>query len=224
MKRCMQHIRLLGMIAAAAVLMVACRKEDYKTGGSPTNPRSELSTYDYLKQNKLFDTLVMLIDKAGMKEEINSNVTFFAVTNYSVYTLLAKRTGEIQKKYNNENIKYTLDSFPIAELKDSLRAYVFKSRITREELSLDNQFYKNAVGEDFVVKLRVSDDYGELNNPPKYMYLRKVINGLDPDPIPNKYPDADKDIEEIIQTSGILTKTGVLHVINNNHTFYWKSK
>ncbi len=40
--------------------------------GSLHNPKFEGTTYDYLKTNPLFDTLVLLIDKTGLKEEINA--------------------------------------------------------------------------------------------------------------------------------------------------------
>ncbi|CAL1519597.1 hypothetical protein MMC2321_03347 [Chitinophaga sp. MM2321] len=212
-----------GILLLATLLITACKKDDHFLGGSPTNPQSDLSTYDYLKQNNLFDTLVLLIDRAGMKNEINGDVTFFAPTDYSIKALLDIRTSLLRVASNDENVRYTLDSFPVNELRDSISAYLYKGKIVRDDLSLEKQVYKNMVGEDFIIRLKETTDYsGIFSKPVKYMYLTKIINGIDPDPLPEAFPQENTDKEELLQTSGILTKTGVLHVINNNHYFYWR--
>jgi hypothetical protein len=181
-----------------------------------------MTTYDFLKTKPLFDTLVVLIDKAGLKDEINGNYTFFAPTDYSIKALLARRTLIIQQKYQDENIKYTLDSLPVPELRDSLRSHLFTGKINREQLSLENKVFKSLSGEDFSILLKQVDSYtGLVTTRPQYLYLTKIRNGLDPNPIPDDYLDEDRDIIELVQTSGILTTNGVLHVLNNTHKFYW---
>lgn len=213
-----------GIILLVMTMMaIACKKDDHFIGGSATNPQSDLTTYDYLRQNPLFDTLVLLIDRAGMKADINGNVTFFAPTDYSIKSLLEIRTAILQAAMNDENIKYTLDSFPVNELRDSIKAYMYKGRVERKDLSLENQEYDNLVGEKFIIKMKETTDYsGIFAKPVQYMYLTKIINGIDPDPLPEQFPDEDKDNEQLLQTTGILTKTGVLHALNNNHIFYWR--
>lgn len=200
----------------------ACKKNDYIIGGDLHDPHVNMTTYDFLKTKSLFDTLVVLIDKAGLKDEINGNNTFFAPTDYSIKDLLARRTLIIQQKYQDENIKYTLDSLPVPELRDSLRSHLFSGKINREQLSLENKIFKSLSGEDFSILLKQVNSYtGLVTTKPEYLYLTKIRNGLDPDPIPDDYPDEDKDIIELVQTSGILTTNGVLHVLNNKHKFYW---
>ena len=214
------------LIALVAMFLIigfsACRKEGKITGGSITDAHVNMTTYDYLKTNHLFDTLVLLIDKAGLKDTVNSAITFFAPTNYSIRALMDRRTDSIQTRDNDENIKYNLDSFDVAELKDSLRAYMFKGSITRDILGPDNNFYTNLIGQPFSVRLQESSDYTSdiINTRPKYMYLIKIINGVDP-PDNTNVPLEDRDQIESLQTTGILTTTGVLHVINNYHVFYW---
>ena len=207
----------------AVLLFTACKKDDHFKGGSPTNAQTDLTTYDYLKANPLFDTLISLIDKAGLKETVNSNVTFMAPTDYSIKQFLKARTKELQLELNDENVQYTLDSLKTPELRDSLMAYIFDGKIQRSDLSLEQQLYKNKMGEDFSIRLKKSDDYGGiLSAGVQYMYVAKIINGLDPDPLPDNFLDDDKDRESVLQTSGIITKTGILHVLGNNHTFYWR--
>ncbi|MCW3464058.1 fasciclin domain-containing protein [Chitinophaga nivalis] len=206
-----------------AILATACKKDDHFMGGSITNERTDLTTYDYLKTNPLFDTLILLINKAGLKDQINSNITFFAPTDFAIRELVKRRTTELQKEKKDENIYYTLDSFPVNELRDSLLAYTFKGAIVRDDLSLDAQVYKNQKGEDFGIRLRQSTDYSKVfSKPVRYLSITKLINGLDPEPRPEDYPDKDKDKESMLQTSGIITRTGVLHVIENTHVFYWR--
>lgn len=204
-------------------------KKNYLTGGTILKPNVNVSTYDYLKTNPLFDTLVLLIDKAELKNEINESITFFAPTDYAIKKLLELRTVEIQLLYNNENIKYTIDSFPKNELKDSLRAYIFTKPIVRNDLLLNKDaVYKNKVNQEFSILLREISaiNSGASTNKPQILNLVKIIKTLDPkdengfpiDGIP--FDERDKDIS--IQTSGIITTTGVLHVIDNRHIFYWR--
>jgi hypothetical protein len=204
------------------LVITACKKNDYIIGGDLHDPHVNMTTYDFLKTKPLFDTLVVLIDKAGLKDEINGNNTFFAPTDYSIKALLARRTLIIQQKYQDENIKYTLDSLPVPELRDSLRSHLFAGKINREQLSLENKVFKSLSGEDFSILLKQVDSYtGLVTTKPQYLFLTKIRNGLDPNPIPDDYLDEDRDIIELVQTSGILTTNGVLHVLNNTHKFYW---
>lgn len=207
----------------AVLLFSACKKDDHFIGGSPTNDHTELTTYDYLKANPLFDTLILLIDKAGLKETVNSNITFVAPTDYSIKQFLKFRTKELQTALNDENVLYTLDSLKAPELHDSLMAYMFDGKIQRSDLSLEQQVYKNKVGEDFSIRLKKTDQYGGiLSAGVRYIYVAKIINGLDPDPLPDDFPQEDRDKESLLQTTGIITKTGILHVLQNTHAFYWK--
>lgn len=211
------------VLLLAVLLFAACKKDDHFIGGSITDPHTELTTYDYLKANPLFDTLILLIDKAGLKEMINSNITFMAPTDYSIKQFLIARTGELQEELNDENVKYTLDSLKAPELRDSLMAYMYDGKIQRSDLSLEQQVYKNKVGEDFSIRLKKTDQYGGiLSAGVQYMYVAKIINGLDPDPLPDDFPEEDRDKEDLLQTTGIITKTGILHVLANTHAFYWK--
>lgn len=210
-------------VLLAALLFTACKKDDHFIGGSSTNDHTELTTYDYLKANPLFDTLILLIDKAGLKETVNSNITFVAPTDYSIKQFLKIRTRELQIALNDENVLYTLDSLKAPELHDSLMAYMFDGKIQRSDLSLEQQVYKNKVGEDFSIRLKKTDQYGGiLSAGVRYIYVAKIINGLDPDPLPDDFPEEDRDKESLLQTTGIITKTGILHVLQNTHAFYWK--
>jgi hypothetical protein len=210
-----------GWIGILAVLLFTSCQKDHFIGGSLANEHSELSTYDYLKTNPLFDTLVLLIDKAGLKETINSHITFVAPTDYGIKRFLDSRTKELQREQNDENIKYTLDSLKAPELRDSLMAYMFDADIERKDMGNDKLVFKNKVGEQFAFRLILMVD-GNLSAGYSVMNISKVVNGVDPVPLPSNFPEDDIDPDYVLQTTGILTTTGVLHVLSNAHTFYWK--
>src|SRR4051812_14124917 len=111
-------------IILMAITLYACKK-DYTIGGSTTDPHVNMTTYDYLKTNPLFDTLVLLIDKTGLKDEVNSSATFFAFTDYSITNYVKVKQEDLRVKID-PNYVYTFDSLDFVGLKDSLRAYMFK--------------------------------------------------------------------------------------------------
>ena len=85
-------------ISLASTIILGCKKKNYFIGGTLHNSVVNMNTYDYLKSNKVFDTLIILIDKGGLKEKINkSGSSFFAPTNYSIKKYLTFRTLRAQR-------------------------------------------------------------------------------------------------------------------------------
>jgi len=203
----------------------SCKKE-YTIGGSKTDPHVNMSTYDYLKTNPLFDTLLLLIDRTGLKDEVNASGTFFAFTDYSITNYIKAKQEDLRVKLVDPNLVYTFDSLDYTVMKDSLRAYLFKDKITRDNTTEAGRLFKSNDGELRLVQLIPTTDYTDgsvFTTKPKYLYLTKMIpyNGLpvptDSTGIPNLKPE--QLLQTLCQTSGILTTTGVLHVLSNNHTF-----
>ncbi len=102
--------KILGlMIIAAGIFMTACKKDDHIVGGQTHNPKVDMSTLDYLRKNPLFDTLCMLVDKAGIQNVINeSGISFFAPTDYHIQALVTARNTKVQAA--DARLKYTIDS------------------------------------------------------------------------------------------------------------------
>jgi len=206
------------------VAFASCKKNDYYIGGSLHNPNFNGTTYDYLKTNPLFDTLVLLIDKTGLKDEVNAaNNTFFAPTDYSIKKYVKEVVQERKRlEANDENLIFDFKDLDFAQLKDSVRAYIFSEKIERAGLDANGKYFNAKDGEKRHISLR--DDpgggysSGGLTNIPKYVYFTKVIGTLDP--LDNSsVPSEEKDARIVAQTSGILTTNGVLHVLANGHTF-----
>ncbi|MEO6070979.1 MAG: fasciclin domain-containing protein [Chitinophagaceae bacterium] len=220
----MKRIETLISIAATSLLLfISCKKQtEYFIDGSGThNPQVNVTTYDYLKGNPLFDSTILLIDRAGLKEVINAkDATFFAPTDYSIAAWLTKLRGRILNTYGQDSArKFSLSTFTNAQLKDSLSQYIIPQRVQRENLLLtDKEFATALPGDKKIVYLREVNEYiNNVTTKPRYIYLVKVFGTRD---VPGTTPPAaETDIEERCQTSGILTTTGVLHVLSNLHVF-----
>lgn len=220
----MKKLIIYSLLLLLTAAFVSCKKKDYFIGGSLHNARFQGTTYEYLKTNPLFDTLVMLIDKTGLKDEVNAaGTTFFAPTDYNINNYVKKVVQERKRlEENDENLIVNFGDLNFGPLKDSLRAYIFQDKIAREGLNKDGKFYPAKDGEQRHISLRddPSSTYttGGLTVTPQYIYFSKVIGAVDP--IDNSdVPDDQKDTRIVVQTSGIITNNGVLHVLANNHIF-----
>jgi hypothetical protein len=225
----MKHILVSILIIVVAGSMVSCNKNDYKSDGGLHNPKVDMTTYDYLKSKPQFSSLVYLIDRAGLKDSLNGNITFFATTNYGVNDFLAARKNRRAIELNNENISYTLDSLPLKELKDSLKMYLFKGDLGREKLTVQGQFYNPLLtgipNVRFYVKLRRTFDYSDYIDHVDYVNFTKVIGTLDEtEPDQTNIPVLLKDMPYDCQTSGILTTTGIIHVLSNDHRLFFNTE
>lgn len=225
----MKHLFISIIIVTAANSLVSCNKNDYKSDGGLHNPKVDMTTYEYLKSKPQFSSLVYLIDRAGLKDSLNGNITFFATTNYGVNDFLAIRKNRRAIELHNENLPYTLDSLPLKEMKDSLKMYLFKGDLGREKLTVEGQFYNPLLtgipNVRFYVKLRRTTDYGSYIDHVDYVNLTKVIGTRDEtEPDPLNVPPLLKDITYDCQTSGILTTTGTIHVISNDQRLFFNTE
>ncbi len=206
------------------LIFSGCEKTNYLIDGGVHNPKVEMTTYDYLKTNPVFDTLVMLIDKAGLKETINGDVTFFAPTDFCVKNYVKAKRGD--RLGIDPFSNWTFDSIPAQTLRDSLKMYIIKGKINRTDMTKDGKVYTTLLGgkdKFHVALIPVEDQYAKLVKTwPEYVFYTKIVGaGLD-DPNSKIAPlPAELDIRYICQTSGIETNTGVLHVLKNTHTMFY---
>jgi len=221
----MKH-KLFSLFTISIVIgLFACKKE-YTIGGTITDPHVNMTTYDYLKTNPIFDTLLLVIDKTGLKDEVNSAGTFFAFTDYSIKNYVDKRREILKDTTTNPDLDFTFDSLDYAALRDSVRAYIFKDQITRNNTTESGRLFRANDGELRLIRLIPSGDYTDgsvFNTQPKYLYYSKMIS-VDGLPVPTDSTgipglDARQLLTAQCQTSGIITTTGILHVLRNSHFF-----
>ena len=188
-----------------------------------------MTTYDYLKSKPQFSSLVHLIDRAGLKETINGNITFFACTNYSVDEFVKARYNRRAIELNDENIIYTLDSLPLQEIKDSLKIYMYTGDLGRDKLTVEGKFYTNLLGAipdvSFYIKLRRTKDYSSYIDHVDYINFTKVIGTRD-ETVPDQstIPALEKDMPYDCQTTGIITTTGIIHVLDDFHRLFFNTE
>lgn len=210
-------ICILGM-----AYFTSCKKSEYLTDGGLSDPKTSLSKYDYLKQNKyhLFDTLIMVIDHYNMKEEVNSAPTFFALTNYSINNYIKLKKDSARRI--NENNNYTITDMYKDITADSLRLYILKSRVDLSTAPLQATMVSNAANLPTAIQRILQPKIAEAwsSSPIYYLYYIKVRGTLDAPNATNPPTDPDVDLRAQCQTTGIEPSSGgILHVLANTHTF-----
>ncbi|WP_295117885.1 hypothetical protein [uncultured Chitinophaga sp.] len=218
------------LLIVFAATFQACKKDDYKNDGGLHNAKVDMTTYDYLKSKKgIFDSLVYLIDRAGLKEMVNSDITFFAATNYAVVDFMKAKKIIRDQIYNDENMPYSMDSIPLQVLKDSLLTYMFPGKINRDQMTVAGKVLDSKLGAipntKFIIRLSRREDYGAYLKYVDYVQLGKIIGTRDDEQAdPDNVPPEEKDIIEDCQTSGIITNTGIIHVMFGNHHLFFNSE
>lgn len=225
-----KNIYAIGVIALFALVTISsCQKDDYiNDGGKILSGKVNMTTYDYLKSNKKFDSLVKIIDQAGMKDEINGNITFFATTNYGAADYVSAKKQEKITQVGDENIKFSIADINPTELKDSLKMYMFAGKITRNQLNTDGRLFNSLLGPvngiTWLIKLRRSYDYAQYLDYVDYVNFTKVIGTRDDlEANPSEIPQDRIDIPIDCQTSNIITTTGVLHVLRDGPRLFFNA-
>jgi len=220
------------IIAVAAIIIAAftsCKKDSYKNDGGVSNAFVNMTTYDYLKSNPKFDSLVKVIDRAGLKDAVNGNITFFVTTNYGIVDYVAAKKNQQAIKIGKENFDFGIKNIPSQELSDSLKTYMFAGKINRDQMTVTGKLYDSMLGAipnvQYLIKLRRTFDYNAYVTNVDYVTYTKVIGTRDDrEPDQNAIPDAQKDKAVDCQTSGIITTTGIVHVLNGNHRLFFNAQ
>jgi hypothetical protein len=214
-------IALCGFI----IISSSCKKKDYLIDEGVHSAKTSLDTYEYLKQHswKFFDTLIILVDYYNLKEEMNSAATVFAPTDYSIRRYIDIKQNAL--RLINENLVYTLDSLKKDMKADSIRQYFFNKRITLADAKINPEvdvITSNGKTQCAFSKELLTtspENYVQFTSTPTYALLYTYVRGaLD---VPGVVPPLNEnDINVRCQTTGIEPSSGgILHVLNNQHTF-----
>lgn len=213
------------------IIFSACKKNDYLKGGTIRSNKVNMTTYDFLKSNPagLFDTLLLLIDKAGVKDKINQpGITFFAPTDYAVNNYLERRAAQERNIEPHRN--WTIDSvfkYEMAKFADSLNVYIVPGTLIYDKLTMDGAVYPTQkTGASCVVSYEQTFDpaYGynaNVSTIPQLVWFTLILQPLTP-PIVAADIDTDHGTRVRIQTSGIESTTGIIHVLNNSHRLFFR--
>ena len=224
----------LFVLLVTAGLMGACKK-DYITGGSPQNAdaHKNITTYDLLKANPIYDTLVRLIDTAGLKDMLNRQGTsFFAASDYSIFSYLNQRTIQVQNV--DPAAKFALDSLfyylrnNINGTRDSLLMYFIPQPLPYSSLTNTGAVYPTELAGDTVI---VSYEYTKDGNlgynslvsgVPQVVYFTQLWHPYAlSDANPAGAITSDIGVHTLCISSGIVTKTGIVNTLSNSHTLFF---
>jgi hypothetical protein len=227
------------IIAALVLLFTACKK-DYITGGNveDVDKYKNITTYDFLKTDPLYDTLVRLIDTAGLKDRINQDgMTFFAPSDYAVLTYLRART-EVVHNTININSNFALDSLfyylrnNVKGTKDSLLMYLIKKPLPYNVLTNAGTFYTTELtGDTAIVSYEETKNSTLGYNPivsgiPRVVYFTHLWKHYDLSSTntAGKVPES-VGLHTLVKTSCINTKTGMVNALDNSHNlFFYRTK
>lgn len=223
-----------GLFITAIVLFTECKK-DYITGGSmqDVNQYTRTTTYDVLKTNPLYDTLVQLIDAAGLKSKINEeNNTFFAPSDYSVLSYLNRRTLAAQAI--NQYAQWGMDSLiyylknNIKGTADSLRLYLIHKPLNFSVLTSTGAVYPTELAGDTAI---VSYEYtknsnlgynSQVSGVPQLVYFTQLWHHYE---VSEAAPAGDVPpnigVHTLCKTSGIVTQTGIMNALDNSHILFF---
>jgi len=221
-------------LCSTILLFTACKK-NYIIGGAKENVNqySNITTYDFLKANPLYDTLVRLIDTAGFKDRINeAGVTFFVPFNVSIATYLNLRSIAVQN--TNANSNFSLDSLfyylrnNINGTRDSLGMYLIKQPLPYSALTNTGAFFNTELTGDAVV---ISYEYTRdgnlgynalISSGPQIMYYTHLWH---PYALSNAKPaaliSAATGVRTLIKTSGTITKNGMVNAMEISHVLFF---
>lgn len=220
---------LVSAVVLLAMFVTGCTKDGYKNDGGVSHAEVNMTTYDYLKSDSQFSQLVHLIDKAGLQDKFNGNATLFAVNNYGVNDWVSAKKEEKIIEMNNENITFSIDSIPVSMYKDSLLMYLFNGKITRDSMTVTGKLYNSLFGPmtnvQFLIKLRRAYDYSGYLDYVDYVTFTKVIGTRDDQEADGVViPESQKDVAVDVQTSGIITTNGVIHVLSGTHRLFFNTE
>lgn len=212
---------MIPFLALAMVYLSSCESDAYINDGGTADPHVDMTTYDFLASHPKFDSLVAIIDRAGLKDLVNSDVTLFATTNYGVVGYVSAKKQKKIIELGDENIDFGIKDISIAEL-DSIKMYLFDGPINREQMNTEGTYHLSRLGQiddvQFMIKLRRTTDYSAFLTYVDYVNFTWVAGTLDDDePDPNDIPTDEQDLSYDCQTSGIITTTGIVHVLSDNH-------
>lgn len=230
---------IITVVPLLMVILFSCKKrDDYLTGGTRHNAKFNMTTYDFLKSQPggLFDTLLLLVDAANLKDKINQQgVSFFAPTDYAITNYLNSRALEEQNI--DPARKWTIDSmlkYELPKFTDSINTYFINQALDYNNLTNDGSLYPtlktgtNAVA-SYEEILPSNSEYTNLGgNPnvstnPHIVYYTFLFATLTP-PIIASEITPTQGMRTRVQTSGIQTNTGMVHVLYNQHILFFRKK
>uniref|UniRef100_UPI003217A72E fasciclin domain-containing protein n=1 Tax=uncultured Draconibacterium sp. TaxID=1573823 RepID=UPI003217A72E len=206
------------LILIAAVALFACENDDYLVDGGVSDPNVGTTTLNFLKSHEQLDTFAILIERAGLADEIDGNTTVFVANNVSINRYLDEVLTELRE--TDPLAEYTINDIPVDTLSKYMGAYIFNEKITRDDMTKEGTVYTAINGMERRISLEPvlagEIGYGDnLSDAPEYVYYTYKY-GEEWD----EWDALDDDTKVIVRTSNLLSTNGVIHVLQGSHTLF----
>lgn len=223
------------LIYLAAILLVSCSKNNYIIGGtvSKTNKVNE-TTFQFLQSFDATKETAHLIERAGLADEVNKEVTIVAPNNYAVNRYL-RRVNNQRLRLDPKSAPYTMDSIPVETLQQ-LKMYIVDGKYWSANIPKDGIILPTHEPGDTIM-LYVAESNSEpgaawdgsgvpgwgyqysnfmQTKPQKvYVHFKRGANWeMSPqDRLSLGYDDPECDQVYEMYLSDVITTTGIVHVI-----------
>lgn len=234
--------RLISFLLVA-IFMISCSEGDYVIGGEPNTEMNKVdkTTFQFLESFEPTTKTAKLIEKAGMVDEVNGDVTVIAPSNYAIDRYIRRRNNRMLRQ-NPDTTQITIDDIP-ADTLQKLGMYIVDNKYWRNNLT-DEWVYMPTHNPDDSLRLALlesNDSPGTawdgagipgwgyqysnfMQTTPEKVYVQfkrgnnweqndsqRAALGLD-------HPESDKKYRMYI--SDIQTNTGIVHVIYSDDYSY----
>lgn len=123
----MKKIHLFLCLFLVAAGFFSCSKKDYIIGGEKNETNKvDQTSFEFLKSFEATTETAKLIERAGMVDEVNGDVTIIAPSNYAVNRYLRRKTNRALRLDPNA-AALTIEDIPVADLAQ-LRMYIVDSK------------------------------------------------------------------------------------------------
>lgn len=192
--------------------LAACEKDQAPLDEEPVSQIPE-NSYEFLTtQRGFFDTLITLIDRSGIAEQLkNEEITFFAPQDYSIKIAMDNLNYD---RANRGRSHWTLDSIPDHALDTLLNRYIMKGIIPSDSL-------------EYADGVELTNAYGYAMNGKKISSNASGTVGSGPVII--QYSDKNNSrfirdwTQSYTQTSDLETSNGMVHILESEHIFGFNS-
>lgn len=192
----------------------ACSNDDYLVDGGISDPNVDSDTYTFLQNHPQLDTLAILIERAGLIDEVNGETTLFAPNNLSIKNYVNAVLSELRQ--TDPEATFDINDIPLDTLDKYMGGYIFPGKITRDDLTKEGEIFTAINGEKRRISLEPVSEYtGNLSEFPKYVFLTYKEG--------EEWDDWDhiQDDDKVeVRTSNLLSETGVIHVLQGSHTLF----
>ena len=208
----MKKIVLMFVVITA---LFSCQNDNYLVDGGISDGHVGTTTMEYLKSHPQLDTMAILIERAGLADEVNGATTLFVANNVSIRRYVDKVLAELRE--SDPEAEFTIDDIPQDTLTKYMGAYIFPEILERKDLVKEGKIYTGINGDERRISLEpdLGSYSSQLSDPPEYVYY--TIKGGD------EWDDWEKIVDDtrvIVRTSNLISTNGVIHVLQGSHTLF----